>query len=102
MSAEIGQGPDKGAPARRDFACERGGDEWADPRPDIDRLEAIAEATGGTFVKAADIESLPLPAATEVSAERRVSAILPPWSWTLAASMLLGVHWILRRRKGLV
>ena len=102
VSAEIGQGPDKGAPARRDFACERGGDEWADPRPDIDRLEAIAEATGGTFVKAADIESLPLPAATEVSAERRVSAILPPWSWTLAASMLLGVHWILRRRKGLV
>ncbi|WP_233562138.1 hypothetical protein, partial [Sorangium cellulosum] len=25
----------KGATTRRDFACERGGDEWADPRPDV-------------------------------------------------------------------
>ena len=102
VSAEIGQGAEKGAAARRDFACERGGDEWADPRPDLERLKAIAEATGGTFVKASDIESLPLPAATEVAAERRVSAILPPWAWTAAASLLLGIHWISRRRKGLV
>lgn len=102
VSAEIGEGAEKGAAARRDFACEKGGDEWADPRPDIERLKAIAEATGGTFVNAKDIDSLPLPAATEVAAERRVSAVLPPWAWTLMAAVLLGAHWILRRRKGLV
>jgi uncharacterized membrane protein len=102
VSAEIGEGAEKGAAARRDFACEKGGDEWADPRPDTDRLKAISEATGGTFVTARDIDSLPLPAATEVAAERRVSAVLPPWVWTLAASMFLGMHWILRRKKGLV
>lgn len=102
VSAEIGQGAEKGAPARRDFACEKGGDEWADPRPDLDRLRAIAQATGGTFVKAKDIDSLPLPAATEVAAERRVTALLPPWAWTLLAAVLLGAHWILRRQKGLL
>jgi hypothetical protein len=102
VSAEIGEGAEKGAAARRDFACEKGGDEWADPRPDIDRLKAISEATGGTFVTAHDIDSLPLPAATEVAAERRVSAVLPPWAWTMAASVFLGMHWILRRRRGLV
>ncbi len=102
VSAEIGEGADKGAPARRDFACEKGGDEWADPRPDLDRLKAISQSTGGTFVQARDIDSLPLPAATEVAAERRVTAVLPPWAWTLAAAALLGVHWILRRQKGLV
>ena len=102
VSAEIGEGAEKGAAARRDFACEKGGDEWADPRPDIERLRAISQATGGTFVQARDIDSLPLPAATEVAAERRVTAILPPWAWTLAAAALLGVHWILRRQKGLV
>ncbi|MBK8256351.1 MAG: hypothetical protein IPK82_27240 [Polyangiaceae bacterium] len=101
ISVEIGEGAEKGAPARRDFACEKGGDEWADPRPDVDRLEAISRATGGTTVKAANIDTIPLPAATEVSAERRVSAIVPPWTWTVLASILLGLHWILRRRKGL-
>ncbi|MEZ4300040.1 MAG: glutamine amidotransferase [Polyangiaceae bacterium] len=101
VSAEIGEGGEKGAAARRDFACEKGGDEWADPRPDNDRLHAIADATSGTFVKAKDIDSLPLPAATEVAAERRVNAVLPPWAWTLFASLVLGAHWILRRRTGL-
>jgi len=31
-----------GTSTRRDFACEAGGDEWADSRPDSDRLRAIA------------------------------------------------------------
>src|SRR5262249_30024923 len=34
----VGNGPS----TRRDFACERGGDEWADSRPDEARLAAIA------------------------------------------------------------
>jgi len=91
----------RGPTTRRDFACERGGDEWADTRPDVERLAAIAEATGGKSVTVDGIGSLPLPAATQIAAERRVSPILPPWAWTLSAAVLLGAHWIVRRRRGL-
>ncbi|WP_438022949.1 glutamine amidotransferase [Sorangium sp. So ce233] len=91
----------KGATTRRDFACERGGDEWADPRPDVARLEEIARATGGASVLPAAAGSLPLPAATQVAAERHVAPLLPPWAWTLAAAVALGAHWIVRRRGGL-
>ncbi|AUX45336.1 hypothetical protein SOCE26_068180 [Sorangium cellulosum] len=94
-------GGQKGATTRRDFACERGGDEWADPRPDVARLEAIARATGGTSVLPPAAGSLPLPAATQVASERHVAPLLPPWTWTLAAAVALGAHWIVRRRGGL-
>ncbi|WP_437721161.1 glutamine amidotransferase [Sorangium sp. So ce861] len=96
-----GAGDAKGATTRRDFACERGGDEWADPRPDVARLEEIAKATGGASVLPPDAGSLPLPAATQVAAERHVAPLLPPWGWTLAAAAALGAHWIVRRRGGL-
>jgi uncharacterized membrane protein len=98
---EIGAGAEKTPTTRRDFACEKGGDEWADPRPDEARLKAIAAATGGTFVRAGDAGSLPLPAATQVAAERQVAPLLPPWAWSLGAALLLGAHWIVRRRGGL-
>ncbi|MDI1484688.1 glutamine amidotransferase [Polyangium sp. y55x31] len=91
----------RGPTTRRDFACERGGDEWADTRPDPERLAAIAAATGGKSVTVDQIGSLPLPAATQIAAERRVSPLLPPWAWTLGAAMLVGAHWIVRRRGGL-
>jgi uncharacterized membrane protein len=90
-----------GAATRRAFPCERGGDEWADSRPDEDRLRAIAKATRGKFVRASDIGSVTFPAATMVSAERTVSPILPPWAWTLCAAAAMGAHWIARRRAGL-
>lgn len=93
----IGDGP----ATRRDFACERGGDEWADSRPDEARLRAIADATGGKFVRASKVSDLPLPEATEISAERHVSPILPPWAFTTLAALALGGHWIARRRSGL-
>jgi uncharacterized membrane protein len=93
----VGTGPS----TRRDFACERGGDEWADSRPDEARLKAIAKATGGEFLRASDAGRLPLPPATEVAAERRVEPMLPAWSWTLLAAASLGIHWIVRRRTGL-
>ncbi|WP_437567204.1 glutamine amidotransferase [Sorangium sp. So ce542] len=96
-----GAGDAKGATTRRDFACERGGDEWADPRPDVARLEEIAKATGGASVLPPDAGSLPLPAATQVAAERHVAPLLPPWAWTLAAAAALGAHWVVRRRGGL-
>ena len=93
----VGSGPS----TRRDFACERGGDEWADSRPDEARLEAIARATGGKFLRADEAGRVPIPPSTEVAAERRVLPILPPWIWTLLASAALGVHWIVRRKTGL-
>lgn len=93
----IGEGP----ATRRDFACERGGDEWADSRPDVDRLRAIAHATGGELVSAKNASKLPLPPATEISAERHVSPVVPPWAWTTFAAIALGGHWIARRRSGL-
>jgi uncharacterized membrane protein len=90
-----------GATTRFDFACEAGGDEWADSRPDATRLEALAKATGGAFVFAADAGSLPLPKPTVVSAERHVTPLAPPWAWATTAAVLLGVHWVARRRGGL-
>jgi len=93
----VGTGPS----TRRDFACERGGDEWADSRPDEARLRAIASATGGEFLRASDAAHLALPPATEVAAERRVQPIMPPWTWTLLAATALGIHWIARRKTGL-
>ena len=98
---EIGKGTTKGPTTRRDFACESGGDEWADTRPDEDRLRAIAAATGGVFVRAGDAGKLPLPEATQVATERQVAPILPAWAWTTIAALLLGGHWIVRRRGGL-
>lgn len=89
-------------PTRRDFACDRGGAAWADSRPDPGRLEAIADATGGVSVTADAADSVPGPDSTRVAAERRVAPVLPPWAWTLAAASALGVHWVSRRRGGLV
>jgi uncharacterized membrane protein len=90
-----------GEATRHDFACEAGGDEWADSRPDVRRLQALAHATGGTFAYASGAGTLPLPKPTVVSAERHVTPLAPPWTWTLGAAALLGVHWIARRRSGL-
>jgi len=95
----VGAGP----ATRRDFACEAGGDEWADSRPDDERLRALATATGGTFAWATDdMHSIPLPKPTVVSAERHVVPVAPPWLWTLAAALAFGMHWFARRRSGLV
>jgi hypothetical protein len=98
VRVRVGDGP----ATRRDFACERGGDEWADSRPDQPRLRDIARATGGRFVTADLADRLPMPAATEVATERRVSPVLPAWVWSLLAAAALGAHWIERRRSGLV
>lgn len=99
---EIRSSGGKGPTTRRDFACEKGGDEWADTRPDADRLRVIAEATKGRYVLADEAGSLPLPAATQIASERHVAPVLPPWAWTLGAAVALGAHWIVRRRGGLL
>jgi uncharacterized membrane protein len=91
-----------GSTTRFDFACEAGGEEWADSRPDAARLKALAEATGGTFLWAEDdMRRLPLPPPTRVSSERHVVPLAPPWAWALFAAIALGGHWIARRRSGL-
>jgi uncharacterized membrane protein len=90
-----------GAVTRKDFACEAGGDEWADSRPDPQRLEALARATGGAFANASDAGTLALPKPTLINAERHVTPLAPAWLWSLSAAFLLGVHWLVRRRSGL-
>jgi uncharacterized membrane protein len=94
----VGSGP----ATRRDFACEAGGDEWSDSRPDPARLRALASANGGVFAWASDdLTAIPLPKPTVVSAERHVVPVAPPWVWTLAAALAFGAHWFARRRSGL-
>jgi len=100
-TVEISHGDAEAPPTQREFACEVGGAEWADVRPDPDRLKRIAEATGGAFALAPDAAGLPLPKSTRVASERRVIPALPPWVWTLAAALMLGAHWVIRRRSGL-
>lgn len=95
--ARLGAAP----PTRFDFACERGGDAWSDTRPDPERLRRIAAATGGAAVNAQDPQRLPIPEATRIAAERHVSPLVPPWIWTLSAALMLGAHWLFRRRGGL-
>jgi len=90
----------KGLMVKRDFACEAGGDEWADSRPDPKRLAAMAAATGGSVRDPEDAGQLELPAATMITAERDTRPLAPPWVWTLAAALLVGAHWVLRRRTG--
>lgn len=96
--ARIGEAP----PSRHDFACERGGVAWADSRPDRPRLDAVARVTGGRSVGLDGIDDLPLPEATRVAAQREVAPVAPPWVWTLAAAVLLGVHWVAHRNSGLL
>ncbi|NRA32121.1 MAG: hypothetical protein HRU17_02155 [Polyangiaceae bacterium] len=89
-------------PTHYDFACEAGGAAFADTRPDPERLLRLAALSGGQSVAPDEISELRLPEATAVTTERQSWPLLPAWAWTLAASLMLGSHWILRRQSGLV
>ncbi len=95
------EGEDGAQPAtRRDFACEKGGDEWADSRPDPQRLISIAKATGGVSVTPENLEQLPMPGTTFVASRRSEAPVAPPWVWSTVAAVMVGLHWVLRRRAG--
>lgn len=104
-ASPVGTGADDDdAPAlatRTLSACEAGGDELADPRPDPKKLAALAAAQGGVHVAAADVGKIPAPAAATISVERSVSPILPAWAWSGIAALLGGLGWYTRRRGGL-
>lgn len=95
--ATLGNAP----PTRFVFACEKAGEAWADSRPDAERLRAISAATRGVATSWSDLGALPEPEVTLVAALRHSSPVLPPWAWTLMASLSLGAHWLLRRTGGL-
>jgi uncharacterized membrane protein len=101
VSVRTGEDDALGPATRRDFACERGGSEWADVRPDPARLAAIARLGGGVAVSHDDVASIPRPKAMVVSTQRRARPIAPPWVWTSMAAAFVGLHWIVRRKSGL-
>jgi hypothetical protein len=81
--------------------CERGGEEWADPRPDRAKLEELAKKTGGAVFVPSEAASVPPPKAANVALERTVRPLLPSWAWATLAAVLTGLHWFVRRRGGL-
>jgi len=88
--------------ARFDFACERGGRAWADSRADHARLRDVVARASGLVVADDEIERLPRPENSHVASYRQATAWLPAWTWALGASLALALHWISRRRAGLV
>jgi len=91
-----------GPTTRRDFACEAGGDEWADSRPDTLHLETLAKEAKGSFHRASEVDRIPFPKPTVISTERHVSPLMPPWAFCLLGAALAGLHWFVRRRGGLL
>lgn len=93
----VGQAP----PTRFDFACEPGGPGFRDSRPDPERLERIARASGGVAIEPDALSRLPVPEATRITTERHTTPLAPAWVWTLCSAFALGLHWLFRRRQGL-
>ena len=91
----------RGPTTRRDFACEAGGDEWADSRPDAERLRALADATGGSFHFADDAGSIDLAEADGRQHRAPRRAARAAVGLDALAAVALGVHWFARRRSGL-
>lgn len=89
-------------PTRVVFACEVGGEAYADSRPDAQRLKLISRATGGVSVTAAELSQLPEPPSTFVATQRSVRPVVPAWVWSTLAALLLGLHWLVRRSSGLL
>jgi uncharacterized membrane protein len=83
----------------RHFACESGGDEWADTRPALAPLRTIAAR--GSFRFWDQVSALRFPTPKVIQTERHVAPIAPPWLLALVAAFFCGFHWFVRRRLGL-
>lgn len=95
--ARIGEGPG----SRMDFACEHGGEEYMDSRPDRERLVRLAEANQGRAVDVRHLSELPTPKPSEAFVARTIRPVLPQWLWAFAAALALAAHYVLRRQSGL-
>lgn len=89
-----------GPSSRFVFACEAGGDAWADSRPDPKALEAISRNRKGVSVAPSEIDRLPEPPPTKLISERIERPLLPDVAWSSSACFLMALHWIVRRRQG--
>jgi uncharacterized membrane protein len=87
-------------PTRSVVACERGGDAWADSRPDPERLAAIARTTGGVAVDNEQVSGLPQVGSSFVSTHRQSRPLAPAWIWATLSVILLSAHWLIRRAVG--
>ncbi|MBN8610515.1 MAG: hypothetical protein J0L92_08025 [Deltaproteobacteria bacterium] len=81
------------------FVVELGGDELADPRTNEDLMRALAERTGGTFLRLDDVTGLDAFDASrsrvrEVVRRRPFASVLA----VLSLLVLFGLEWIARRR----
>jgi hypothetical protein len=82
--------------------------EGRDVLADHDRLRDLAEATGGRFVKLAELgallDELPDEARPRLITERDPEPLWKAWAWHVAAAAiaLLCLEWSWRKRKGLV
>jgi hypothetical protein len=78
-------------------------EEFRDPRPDPDRLIALAGQTGGKVLKNAD-DLVKLLDHSSKAGDRVVTSKAPTWDqpWVLSVLfLLLAAEWIVRRAKGL-
>ncbi len=89
--------------AETDFAVDRWSLEEARPQPDSAGLARLAQATGGGFTHADQAARWARSMATRgVGAGRLQSVRLWEWPGTFAALVgLLGMEWLMRRRRGL-
>lgn len=83
------------------FVVETGGDELADPRADLTRLQGLASATGGTFVSIGGAGELTGFDATRTRrlGSRELAPFGTVWAF-LAIVLLLAGEWWARRRSG--
>jgi uncharacterized membrane protein len=92
----------KAPPLRFVFACEAGGEAWADSRPDPERLRGWSQARAGLSVSPAEVGSIPIPEGTSIIAKSVSVPLLPDAAWSTLAAIALGIHWLLRRYGGLL
>jgi uncharacterized membrane protein len=92
----------KGPPLRFVFACEAGGEAWADTRPDPERLTEWSAARGGLSVSPSEVGQIPVPSGSQVITRSVSSPLFPDAVWSTLAAVLLGIHWLVRRFGGLL